>query len=117
MKPNRNRALSLEEDVVFRQHNRKCLLVRRLQKPMPELVVYVKEDPDETLSKLFVFQSAFIGVNPRNGSYRPHRPFPSARARIASRVGPPLCTSSTITDCGPSATSAVNSSPRIIGPG
>ena len=33
------------------------------------------------------------------------------------RVGTPLCTSSTITDCGPSATSAVNSSPRMIGPG
>jgi hypothetical protein len=46
-----------------------------------------------------------------------HRIFPIARARIAMRVGTPLCTSSTILDCGPSAMSSVNSMPRIIGPG
>ena len=42
---------------------------------------------------------------------------PNAFAKIAIRVGTPLRTSSTITDCGQSATSQVNSIPRITGPG
>jgi hypothetical protein len=46
-----------------------------------------------------------------------HFAFPNARARIAIRVGTPLCTSSMITDCGPSATSAVNSKPADDRPG
>ena len=36
---------------------------------------------------------------------------------LCMRVGTPLRTSSTIADCGPSATSPVSSSPRMIGPG
>src|SRR5579864_1759279 len=42
---------------------------------------------------------------------------PRARASTAMRSGTPFFTSSTITDCGQSATSQVSSSPRIIGPG
>ena len=39
------------------------------------------------------------------------------RPEYAMRIGTPFRTSSTIADCGQSATSQVNSSPRMIGPG
>src|ERR1700739_336921 len=44
-------------------------------------------------------------------------PLPTARARIAIRVGIPLLTSCTIFDWSESATSLVNSRPRMMGPG
>lgn len=47
-----------------------------------------------------------------------HHPFASnARSTTAMRIATPFLTCSRIADCGPSATPAVNSSPRIIGPG
>jgi hypothetical protein len=67
-------------------------------------------------SKLgYIFVSRSNRANPYQSVA--HFAFPSARARIAIRVGTPLWTSSTMTDCGQSATSAVNSRPRMIGPG
>src|SRR3954454_12880319 len=46
-----------------------------------------------------------------------HRRPPSRELRIAIRTFTPLSTCSSTTDCGWSATSSVNSMPRIIGPG
>jgi hypothetical protein len=46
-----------------------------------------------------------------------HLAFPSALLSIAMRTATPFRTSSTIADCGQSATSQVSSSPRMIGPG
>ena len=41
----------------------------------------------------------------------------SARSTTAMRMATPLCTCSRIADCRPSATPAVISMPRMIGPG
>src|SRR6185437_8582625 len=61
------------------------------------------------------------GVNQASvaDEHRFHRDFfsPSARAIRAMRMGTPLCTCASMTDCGPSATSLVISIPRMIGPG
>ena len=64
-----------------------------------------------------VDQMAAFDQKTGSSFFRTHRIFPIARARIAMRVGTPLCTSSRMRACTPSAISLVNSSPRMMGPG
>ena len=42
---------------------------------------------------------------------------PRSSQSVAIRMAIPLVTCSRITECGPSATSGVNSTPRLMGPG
>src|SRR5205085_1319110 len=92
-----------------------CLFVDGFKEAVPKLVINLEEQSNDRLGDLAVLESVFIGVHLWRISGR--HAAPRARARMARRMGTPLCTCCRMTARELSATESMISMPRTIGPG
>src|SRR5438270_4026311 len=114
VKPYRNGGLLLKSNSTFFQNQGHCLFVNFLKKPCAQLVVDLVKNANNLFGQFRVFISALLCVHLRQMH---HHATPRHIARMAILTYTPLCTCSSMTDWGPSATSLWISMPRIMGPG